>query len=170
MENLQQYTLGQTGQLIEFDDSDDNRAIIDAMAGQATRSLRILTPDLEPALYDQEGFIRSVTALATRSRFAEILILVDDSDTAARRGHRLIEVARRFPSYIHLHRPCSEHRGFSNSFLLADERGYLNKNHARRYEGSADFNDPLKVRELGARFKEMWERSQPDSGLRRLHI
>ena len=56
MDNLDQYILGETSELIEFDGSTDNREIASTMAQQAVRSIRMLTPDLEPPLYDQEFY------------------------------------------------------------------------------------------------------------------
>lgn len=170
MENLDQLLLGETSQVIEFDSSSEHQALANHMASQATQSLRILTPDLEAAIYDSEPFIQALTRLATRSKYARIEILLSHSMRAVKNGHRIIELARRFPTYIHIHSPEPEHRDFSGSVLIADTRGYIVKTSAERYEGTASFNDPLKVRELSAHFRELWERSTPDSELRRLHI
>lgn len=170
MENLDPFILGETSQVIDFDSSSEHQVLASHMASQALQSLRLLTPDLEAAIYDSEPFLHALTRLATRSKYAKIEILLSQSMRAVKNGHRIIELARRFPTYIHIHSPAAEHRGFSNSVLIADERGYIEKNSAERYEGTASFNDPLKVRELTAHFRELWGKSAPDSELRRLHI
>jgi hypothetical protein len=170
MENLEQFILGESNQIIEFDSREDNRELANAMASQARHSIKILTPDLENSLYDSETFIHALTSLSTQSRFSEIRILLKDSMRPVKSGHRLIELARRFPTCIQIHKPDQESKLHTGSFLIADTRGYIDKKNAERYEGTANFNDPLKTRELNNHFDAAWERSVSDSDLRRLYI
>jgi hypothetical protein len=162
--------LGESNEQIDFDTRDENRELANALASQAERLIRIYTLDLETAIYDDNDFIRTLTRLATSSRKSEIQILVQNSSRAVKTGHRIIELARKFTSSIHLHNPPRNMKEYTSAFLLADESGLLFKAHGDSYKGYANFNDKLRNRDLDKIFHEAWERSQPDPEMRRLYI
>lgn len=170
MDKLDEYVVGQTDCLIRFEGRADNRALATALATQARRSIDILSPDLEPAIYDHRQLVQALADLARRSRYSTVRILVCDANRVVKTGHRLVETARRLSSSIHLHRPDEEHMDLREGFVLVDEQAFLHKNIASRYEGEANFKAPLRARELGKRFDELWETSAPELELRRLHI
>lgn len=157
-------------QIISFDTRLENRELAAAMTEQTTRTLRILTHDLEHAVYDHASFIQAVTRLIKKSRHSTVQILVRDSAQAITQGHRLIECSRKFSSYIRLHNPSKDDEGFTNAFLVADESGYIYKQDATRYEGAVNFKDTFRARELNEIFDGYWERSRPDPEMRRLFI
>lgn len=159
-----------TVELQRFDTRARNRELAGQLAGQARRTIAILTPDLEAPVYDSAELIAALGALAQRGRFCDVRILVADSGYAMRHGHRLIETARRFTSTVHMRRPAPQHRDFGEGYLVVDETGYLYKPVASRYEGTASFHDGLRSRELLKLFQERWDQAAPDPELRRLHI
>jgi hypothetical protein len=95
---------------------------------------------------------------------------LQDGRSAVQSGNRLIELARRLSSRIQIRRPPVEHRDFAATFLLADDSGYLQRPFHDRYEGTASFNKPDTNRRLKQSFMEVWEHSQPDAEMRRLHL
>jgi hypothetical protein len=141
-----------------------------ALAGQARNTLLIHTQDLDPRIYDQQPFLDAVSRLARSHDKAHIWILVQDARRAVQEGHRLIELARRLQSSIQLRRPNPDFRDYCQTFLLADEEGYLCRPLFSRYEGTANFNDPAKVGELRNYFMDVWEKSEPDEEMRRLYL
>jgi len=166
----EQCTLGGSATVLGLESWQDNRNAAVLLAGQSRRTLDILTHDLEPALYDQQAFLDSVRALALRGRHSRIRILVQDSGRAVREGHRMIELARRLTTYIHIRKPHPDDRDHPEAFVIADGRGVLHRTLATRYEGTICCNAPLQVRDLQRFFDEAWERSAPDAELRRLHL
>ncbi len=156
--------------IIHFDSRVDNREFATELVGQATRTLRILTYDLENAIYDNAPFIQAVTTLVKRSRHSKIHILIKESSQAIKNGHRLIELARRFPSFIHLQRPLEEDADSLDAFIVADESGYIYRRDATRPEGIANFHGPLRARQLRKAFDTVWEKSTPDPEMLRLHV
>jgi hypothetical protein len=54
--------------------------------------------------------------------------------------------------------------------LICDDAGYFYRPLASRYEGAANFNNPGEVAKLEKYFMELWERSEPDSEMRELHV
>lgn len=148
----------------------ENTDIVLALANQARRNLRLITPDLEPELYDNAAFVEAVQTLALRSPRTFIRVLVQDTARVIKSGHRLIELARRLSANVAIHVPGHEHKEFARSMLIADEVGFLQRNLADRYHGIADFNAPRIARDMARQFDEMWDKSLPDPNLRRLFI
>ncbi len=170
MSEQDENTPAETGQVAYFETRHENRELAVTLAKQAKHTLRILTHDLESAIYENASFIQAVTQLVTRSRHSKVYILVKDSSQAIIHGHRLIELSRKFSSYIHLHNPSKEDKSFLNAFLVADESGYLYRQNATRHEGTANLHDPFRARELREIFDDLWGRSRPDPEMRRLYI
>jgi len=137
---------------------------------QARHRVDILSRDLDPPLYDQAPFLDALSELALGSRYSRVRILLQDGERVQRNGHRLIHLYRKLASRIELrlvHPDFAEH---PESFLIADQIGYLHRRLHERYEGSANFNDSQRARLLGRFFDEVWEVSEADSQLRALSI
>ena len=141
-----------------------------AVAQSAKRELALFSHDLEPLLYDQEDFLKTVQALATRSRMSRIRIVCKDPGPAIRAGHRLVALAQRFSSYIEVRRASRDHEQLSETFLVADEEAVMFRPLATRYEGYADTHAPMEARQLLKQFAEIWEKAVPDPEFRRLGI
>jgi len=165
-----QYQLGVTDKELRVESSTHNRAAVLALAQQAKRTLHIYTRDLDPPVYDQQPFVQALTALATRSRYSRILILVQNTEHAVKDGHRLVELSRRISSFVELRKPHSDYREYNQAFLIADEIGLLRRPIADRYNGTLNFKAPLASREHIEFFNQVWERSETDPDLRQLHI
>jgi hypothetical protein len=164
------YQLGSTDAELRVASSTDNRHAAQALAEQAKRSLHIFTRDLDAPVYDQAPFIQAVSALATRSRYSRILVLVQTTERAVKNGHRIIELSRRLSSFIELRKPNSDYHEYNQAFLIADEVGLLRRPIADRYDGALNFKAPLAAREYLDFFNQVWERSEGDPDLRQLHI
>jgi hypothetical protein len=164
------YQLGSTDVDLRVASSTDNRHAALALTEQAKRSLHIFTRDLDAPVYDQTPFIQAVSALATRSRYSRIQILVQNTERAIKNGHRLIELSRRLSSFIELRKPHHDYREYNQTFLIADEVGLLRRPIADRYDGTLNFKAPLAAREYVDFFNQVWERSDGDPDLQQLHI
>lgn len=162
--------LGVNSQEFTVAGRDEVRSVAHLLSGQAQHSLLLYTEDLEPAIYDQQPFLDAVSRLARSHGQARIRILIADSRLSVQQGHRLIELSRRLSSTIRLRRPAPEYSDFRETFLIADDSGYLHRLHAGRYEGTGNFHDPARVAELRQYFLEVWERSEPDEEIRRLYL
>lgn len=165
-----QFILGESNQQNQFEGRLENCDIATELAGQSRQIIRILTPNLEHHVYDDGHFNHAIMSLATRSKQSQIKVLVKDSAQSVKSGHRLIELARKFTSSIHIHVTPDDLVEIDNAFLLADQSGYLYKHVGTLYQGQYNFNDKLKVRELIKVFDNAWDRSKPDPELRRLFI
>src|SRR6186997_2353 len=79
---------------------EEMRAAIDAVALSAQRLMSIYTPDLEPDLYDQNGFLEIVKRFVLARRFAKVRVLLSDSGRLLRDNNRFIAMGRRLTSCI----------------------------------------------------------------------
>jgi hypothetical protein len=164
--------LGESNEVIRLDTAAENRDAAISLAKQARFSLDIFSRDLDPRVLDNAEFERCVFKLAKAHRSTDIRILVHDSSMAVSQGHCLIRLAQQLTSSVHIHNPAREHKDALSTFIIADGVGLLHRpqSTSRNYEASVNFMSPQRAGELRDLFNEMWERSTPDSQIRRLYI
>ena len=146
------------------------RLITQAFAEQTQRTMSLLTVDIEPAIFDQQAFLDAVARLSRQSHAASFRILLLDSRRVAQQDHRLVELSRRLGPTIQFRRPPPDYQHSGQTFLTCDDVGFLYRSLSSRYEGTANFNNPGEVARLNKGFKELWDRSEPDSELRMLQV
>ena len=133
--------------------------------------LYLLTQRLEPELYNDAEIYQHLTSLATSNRNAEIHIIAQDTRVAANRGHYLINLAQKLPSYVQIRTTVTPaHRNFRESWLIADSGAYLRLRSPDRYEGYYELDNKLECRSYLETFADMWEASEPDQNTRRLSL
>jgi len=166
------YILGENDEERQLDTADENRDAAISLAEQARFSLNIFTQDLDPRVFDNVRFERCVFNLARIHKSADIRILVHDSSLAVSQGHCLIRLAQKLTSSVLIHNPAREHRGELSTFMVVDGVGLLHRpqSTSRDYNAVVNFMSPQRAGELHDFFNEMWERSTPDSQVRRLYI
>jgi hypothetical protein len=172
-ENFRQFTelrLGISNMEIELTTRGETRHATELMVQQCLSTLEIFTRDLDAPLYDQEPFLQALSALCLGNRKARIRILVQDPTPAVKRSHRLIELSRRLSSSIELRQPHPDYRHHNEAFLIADSCGLIHRSLADRYEGTANFYDPVTAQRKLDFFSEVWERSEAHPEFRRLHL
>ena len=162
--------LGVSDELFHLRHANDHLVHATGMLRQAKRDLALFTYDLDPAVYDAPPFVEAFKALALRSRFSRLRILLQDNTLVLQRGHRLLELAQRLPSMIEIRRPYEEYRDHPENFLLIDDCGYLHKRSLEGYAGIACYHNRHRVNRLLALFDEAWEHGKPDRELARLHL
>src|SRR5688500_13550393 len=130
---------------------EEMRAAVDAVAGSAQRLMSIYTPDLEPDLYDQNGFLEIVKRFVLARRFAKVRVLLSDSNHLLRDNNRFIAMGRRLTSCIDI-RPAvvpagQRTAGHPGAYLIADDRAIVYRVHLDRWDGVADLNNPPVARQ-----------------------
>jgi hypothetical protein len=152
--------LGQTQGIIGLPDLASMRAACAHMADQSEKELAILSHDLDAPLYDHTAFLRAVRRLALRGgHHVPVRILLGDPEPAVRKGHRLVELARRHPSHIQIRQVPAELDQQSQAYLIVDARGYVLRRVPELREGTADYDAPLVVRRLRGQFDRLWDHS-----------
>jgi hypothetical protein len=146
------------------------RSMAYGLAAQAQRELLLHTEDVEAEIFNQQPFLDGVSRLVRQHQAAHVWILVENSRKTIQQGHRLIELSRRLGSHIQFRCPPRQYRNYGKTFLLCDDAGYLYRPLASRYEGTANFNNPGQTAVHKKYFMEVWEQSQADEEMRRLHL
>lgn len=162
--------LAESRERIPLQGRDPFRQASERMVRQARRTLDIFTYDLDKPVFDQEGFLEAVKQLALACRGIGIRILLQDSERARREGHRLVDLSRRVTSKMEIRRPHEDYIDHPENFIVVDRIGYIKRRISGIYEGEANFCHPMQARLLTDFFSEVWERSEQESNLRRLHL
>lgn len=149
---------------------DETREAAVAIASAAKRSLAILTPDLEPGIYDHEEFLDAAKRLVLAKRYAKIRVIITDPARAIRNGNRFVGVARRLNTYIDLRNAHQDYRGHREGLLIADDNALLYRVDAARWEGIADSYDPVVARRYLDFFDSIWNVSEPGPEFREVRV
>ncbi|MCW8922237.1 MAG: hypothetical protein OQK69_01215 [Gammaproteobacteria bacterium] len=166
------FKLGETRAEIKLSNAEENMNAALSLAEQARYSINIFTQDMDDAIYNNEEFERHVFNLATRHPSAQIRILVQDSTSAIKKGHRLIRISQKLTSSIFIRNPPKIYKSDKSSFMVVDSIGTLYRaqtdNH--NYNASVNFMSPQRAGKLEDFFNEAWEHGVPDPQVRRLFV
>lgn len=169
--DLAQFILGETAGTLRLQGLGELGAHSCHMAGQCRKRLLIYSHRLNPGIYNRNCFVEAVRQLVIRHPSTRVHIMVADTAEMVGGGHRLLGLAQDLTSSIAIRRRNEEYESDLRSFMLADEEGYLMRplwhdlNNAR-----ADYSARPVVRNLADEFQRIWERSDLDPALRRLHL
>ncbi|MDH0893992.1 MULTISPECIES: histone acetyltransferase HPA2 [Pseudomonas] len=160
------FQLGQHPDLERFSRPEQAQAHALALLQQARLSLSLYSPDLESWLYSHSSVQEACTRFLLASPKNRLRILVRDVGKPVRQGHRLLNLARRITSNLHIRRINPDHPSDESAFLLADSYGLLLRETPEQYAGYALYNDPGRVRQRQAQFDQAWDISVLDPDLR----
>lgn len=141
-----------------------------AIASIARRSLAILTPDMEPGIYDDEAFLDVAKRLVLSKRYAKIRVIVTDPARAVRNGNRFVGMARRLNTYIDMRNAHEDYLGHREAFLIADDTALLYRIDYSRWEGIADSYDPVVTRRYLELFDQMWNIAEAGREFREVRV
>lgn len=143
---------------------DEYQAAVIEIATRATRRLDIYTPDLEPMLYDQDGFLEPMKRLVLARSHARVRVLICDPARAAGHGHRFMQMARRLTSCINLRSVPGDHRCNPCAYIVADARAIAYRPHASRWVGFVEVSEQGINRRHVEHFESVWSGSlvQPE--------
>lgn len=146
------------------------RAAVVEIAGRANRTLSILTPDLEPEIYDHDDFLETLKRFILARSFARVRVLICDPTRAIKNGNRFVDMGRRLNSYIEFRNvkpECGEH---NEAFCIADDRAIAYRARADAWDGMSDTHEPAVARKYLDSFDELWNACEVEPELRRLHL
>jgi predicted GNAT family N-acyltransferase len=146
-------------------------AAIAALVSQAQHHFYIFTPDLNPALYDQDALRTHCRRLAiARAGQIPIRILLMNADLLIKRGQRLLELMRCLSSDIQILTVADEDQPNQDSLITIDSCGYARTTPDHVNSFIVDFHDRTETRRLERSFNTLWQRGQPHQQLRRLYL
>lgn len=144
--------------------------LVVAQALQARRELRIMSPDLDPRLFDQEDLFAGIRQLVRGHRSSRVKILVRDSRAIVQRGHGLLQLARRMPSGIEMRR-LAEHPAWGDETeIVRDRDSRLALPSADTGRGFYRPGSPAQAEGAINRFEELWRAGEVDAEFRALAL
>lgn len=167
MDGIENYLLGQTDEDLSINTRDECQQLTLAMARQAKRSLHIFSYNLEPALYDTPGFYEAARNVIAADTNSLIRILVYDISGTVNKGHRLLDLCSRLSSRVQIRKLTKK---YHHAFMLADSIGIVDRVHAERYEGTANFNTYGRAQTRLVFFNGVWDQSSRTSEVYSLKI
>ena len=111
---------------------------------------------------------RIASDVARNRRNIPIRILLKHPGSAARRGHRLVELQRRIPSCIEIKTFPIEIIEDMDEFLLIDDIGLVKRYTHGHMRGHCEFKAIPDAAKKARYFDMQWDRAEPCQELRRL--
>ncbi len=137
---------------------------------QANRSLAILTPDLEPDIYDHEDFLETLKKFILARAFARVRVMITNPARAMKSGNQFVHMGRRLNSYIEFRNVKEESRDHEEAFCIADEKALVYRPDGKRWNGISDTNKPAVARQYLDTFDELWHATDIEPSVRLMHL
>lgn len=166
----EQTSTEQPNQIIRFDSRGEAKSLALQLAQQARLEICFFGNSIDSVMFDSAEFVDCISEFARRNQNTRVKFAVHSTQQNVIDGHRLLGLAQRLTSAIHIHKIAVQHQDMTQMFMLVDDRAYLYCLNYLRHEGRASFNSPLEVRSMKQTFDDIWNQSTPDVSTRRLHI
>ncbi|AQQ67703.1 hypothetical protein Mag101_08670 [Microbulbifer agarilyticus] len=136
------------------------------LIGTSRRRLRIFSQHLARQIYGDLAVVDALSEFARSSRYAQVEILITDSEPLLRQPHRLLPLLKRLQSRITLRKiqPSSEPTDWE--FAIADQRLSLSVSDHLKWNGQYRSDDPVRNVKLNDVFEQHWLAARPDPALR----
>jgi hypothetical protein len=138
---------------------DEVRLATETVAASGQRLVSIMTPDLEPEIYDQPAFLEIIKRFVLGRSFAKVRVLLRDQARMGNGANRFVAMAHRLTSYLEIRIRAVQYRELAAAYCIADDRGIVYRVRADRAEGIAGFNNPPIARQYLQEFDGVWQAS-----------
>jgi hypothetical protein len=138
---------------------DEVRAATETVAASGQRLISIMTPDLEPEIYDQAALLETIKRFVLGHSFAKVRVLMRDQARLSNGANRFIAMAHRLTSYLEIRIRAAQYRELTSAYCIADDRAIVYRVRADRAEGIAGFNNPPIARQYLQEFDAVWQAS-----------
>ena len=139
------------------------------LCASASRYIRIVSPQLDHAVFDNADLADIISALARRDSHSRVHLLINDSSQMVLRGHRLLNLARRLPSSIFLRKLAEHPEMTGETIIIRDLDGVLFMP-ADDGPGFYEPNSRATAQRFIDKFDPLWQRGVQDPNFRRLGL
>lgn len=129
------------------------------------RSIKVRAPRLDSDFYFSETFSECCRSIITRDLSNQLQFLVEDEQYVTRANSRLVALARQFSSYVKVRVIPEEYIERQEMFIVCDDESWLHQPSLDRPRAVMAGAEPGAARQLGLRFKDLWDRSTPPAEL-----
>lgn len=149
---------------------EEYRAAVVQVLGVATRTLSILTHDLEPGVYDHDEFLEPLKKFILARTFARVRVAIVEPERAVLGASRFVAMGRRLNSYIEFRRLAPEYRNNPDAFFIADDHALVYRARAETWNGMSDTYEPPVTRMYLTRFDALWNSCESEPEVRQLQL
>jgi len=157
-------------ELISLENVDDFRRQYIELIQSSTKRLAVFTLDLEPALFDSPELIEKLVAFQKSSRYAEVRILVKDTQALLQRGSAVLRLYQRSHTQLHIKKLTVNPDSFASAYLLSDDKGIIFRKDEAFYQGVCYLDNRGRVRTQLEEFDQLWNSAVTDPELQRLSV
>ncbi len=151
---------------IEIDATENPAARVAELVRGGERIVRILSDDLEPALFDTEALAEELSRIARRGQQCEVRILLKNSHNLSKRRHRIGVLHRRLVSSVQIRKIADFPEHYVANYVLVDDHGiYLIPMEDDKVTFMNHDDRPL-VKHYTEQFDSLWFRCGQDPELR----
>lgn len=148
----------------------DRRATALDIARQTRRQLRILSNQLDPAIYDHADFAHALSQLVRGYRNADVRLLILDSSNLSSGNHAVLMLQRRLSSAIRIRKIGDVTETIDENYVVADARALFCYSLREPEMAWADYNNLPLAQDYAARFDQLWQHAVEDPNLRILQL
>jgi hypothetical protein len=146
------------------------RSAVVQVLGVATRTLSILTHDLEPEVYDHDEFLEPLKRFILARTFARVRVAIVEPERVVLSASRFVAMGRRLNSYIEFRRLRPEYRDHPEAFFIADDQALVYRARADAWNGVSDTYEPAVARMYLTKFDSLWNSCEYEPEVRQLQI
>lgn len=169
-EDFSEFKLGEIYPILKADNSTTNSSATLSLISQARRTIDLFTHNFDPRILDTPEIASAISDFVKVSPNSRLRVLLCDPSLAVKQGHRIIELSRKFSSFISIRQTHEEYLSTPFSFLIADKTALLFRPHANEYNAIVNYDTRHDCRHHLEFFNEVWQRSEPVSEIRQLFI
>lgn len=162
--------LGAPGPPILIEDRTALADIIVSLLVQVQREVLGLVDPGVAAACDREPAVRALEGWIARRPRRPLRLVVTDATEGFRALPRLVELARRFPSFIHLRGLADEEAVPMTRYLVLDRAGVIEQPDPGAPRFHVHAGQPALARRRLAEFERWWEHGAPLAGVHTLGL
>ena len=148
----------------------DLRDAIVKQLGHAHRHIAVFAPVMDGYCFNTAHVAQTLARFAASHRQNLVRVLVENDRQVLRDNERIIELIRRFSDFIKMRRVGERHIGLTEMFIITDSSGYLHQPDLTKADCLLDFTDRYKSSQLSRKFEQIWDASEPITGVHPLGI
>lgn len=133
-------------------------AIIDIVL-HAERTISILTPDLEPEIYEHDDFLVAMKRFVLAKSFARVRVLITEPERTIKTGNQLVQMGQRLSSYIEMRNLPASLRPEKQAYCVADTESVLYRSDHSTGDGMVALHAPEIAKLYLTEFDEIWQAS-----------
>lgn len=167
---MNDFTLGETEQIITCLDIEEIQQFISVMVRQTDRKIDILTHDFDPLIYNTDDMFDVFETFALQSHHSRVRVIMHNPQLIVSRGHCLIELGKRLSSFFDFRCISNRFASYPDTFLIADNIAVMHRPYPDSVKTSFHFCDAQLAKSLTNKFTDIWHESEPHPYLSNITI